>query len=95
MALEHIDDKVLETDVLVIGGGIAGCAAAAKAAEHGLNVTLTEKSKTDRSGTSGQGIDHYGGALPRGMTPQEFLRNGLAQQDPFPENGYFQQWRES
>jgi len=73
MALEQIADIVIETDVLVIGGGIAGCAAAAKAAEHGLNVTLTEKSKTDRSGTSGQGIDHYGGAFPRGMTPQEFI----------------------
>ena len=71
MALNKIVDKVVETDVLVIGGGIAGCPAAAKAAEHGLKVTLVEKSKTDRSGCAGQGIDHYGGALPRDMTPEE------------------------
>ena len=60
MALERIADKVVETDVLVVGGGIAGCPLAAKAAEHGLNVTLVEKAKTDRSGSAGQGIDHYG-----------------------------------
>jgi len=72
MALERIADRIVETDVLIDGGGIAGCAAAAKAAEHGLHVTLAEKAKTDRSGTSGQGIDHYGGAFPRGMTPKEF-----------------------
>jgi len=73
MALERIADRVAETDVLVVGGGIAGCAAAAKAAENGLKVILAEKAKTDRSGTSGQGIDHYGGAFPRGMTPKEFV----------------------
>jgi len=73
MALEKIADKVIETDVMVIGGGIAGCPAAAKAAEHGLKVTLVEKAKTDRSGSSAQGIDHYAGAFPRGMTPKEFI----------------------
>jgi len=73
MTLEQIADKVIETDVLVVGGGIAGCPAAAKAAEHGLKVTLAEKSKTDRSGSSAQGIDHYAGSFPRGMTPQDFI----------------------
>ena len=75
MTLEKIADKVVETDVLVIGGGIAGCPAAAKAKEHGLNVTLVEKAKIDRSGSAAQGIDHYGGAYPRGMTPQEWVAN--------------------
>ena len=65
MALEQITGKVVETDVLVVGGGIGGCPCAAKAAEHGLNVTLVEKAKTDRSGSAGQGIDHYGvGVVP-------------------------------
>ena len=73
MALEQIADKVVDTDVLVIGGGIAGCPAAAKAAEHGLKVTLVDKSKVDRSGSAAQGIDHYAGAFPRGMTPKEFI----------------------
>ena len=73
MALEQLADKVVETDLLVVGGGIAGCPAAAKAKDHGLDVTLAEKSKTDRSGSAAQGIDHYGGFFPRGMTPQMFL----------------------
>ena len=73
MALERIADKVVETDVLVMGGGIAGCCAAVKAAEHGLSVTLVEKAKTDRSGSAGQGIDHYGN-FPRGMTPLEMVK---------------------
>ena len=45
MSLEKLADRVIETDVLVIGGGLSGCPAAAKATEHGLNVTLIEKSK--------------------------------------------------
>jgi len=32
-------ENVVETDVLVIGGGMAGCFAAIKAKEQGLNVT--------------------------------------------------------
>jgi len=73
MALEQVADRVVEADVLVVGGGIAGCPAAAKAAENGLNVILAEKAKTDRSGSAGQGIDHYAGALPRGLTPQQWV----------------------
>ena len=72
MAMEKTADKFIETDVLIIGGGVAGCPAAAKAAEHGLSVTLVEKSKTDRSGSAGQGIDHFSGAYPRGMTPKDW-----------------------
>ncbi|MFC1891356.1 FAD-dependent oxidoreductase [Thermodesulfobacteriota bacterium] len=72
MNLEKIADKVVETDVLVIGGGIAGCPAAAKAAEHGLHVTLAEKAKTDRSGSAAAGIDHFPGFFRRGLTPKEF-----------------------
>lgn len=56
---------VVETDVLVIGGGIAGCCAAARAADLGLQVTILEKSHTRRSGCAGQGIDHYE-SVPRG-----------------------------
>ncbi len=74
MALEHIADKVIETDVLVMGGGIAGCYAAAKAAEHGLSVTLAEKAKPDRSGSAAMGIDHYGEVQNDGITPLEFVK---------------------
>ncbi len=74
MALERIADRIVETDVLVVGGGIAGCPAAAKAAENGLKVTLAEKSKLDRSGSAAQGIDGYMGPFARGITPKDFQK---------------------
>ena len=76
MALERIADKVVETEVLVIGGGIGGCPAAVKAAEHGLNVTLVEKSKLERSGNAAMGISYYiVGARPHeGITALGLLK---------------------
>ncbi len=49
----------ISTDVLVIGGGIAGCWAAISAARQGLRVTLVEKGDTIRSGAGGPGCDHW------------------------------------
>ncbi|MBI4320312.1 MAG: FAD-binding protein [Chloroflexi bacterium] len=42
----------LKTDVLVLGGGIAGCFAAIKARELGLDVILVDKGAPGRSGLS-------------------------------------------
>jgi len=61
MGLEQIADRVVETDVLVVGGGIAGCPVAVKAAEHGLNVTIVEKANSERSGSAGSGLQRFGG----------------------------------
>ena len=56
---------VIETDVLVIGGGLAGCMAAIRAAEQdGLRVTLVDKSNTVRSGCTASGIDHLWAYIP-------------------------------
>jgi succinate dehydrogenase/fumarate reductase flavoprotein subunit len=46
------ETEVLETDVLVIGGGIAGCFAGIRAKEAGVNVILVEKGNVGRSGYS-------------------------------------------
>ncbi|MCK4952562.1 FAD-binding protein [Candidatus Bathyarchaeota archaeon] len=48
MSKEH----VVETDVLVIGGGLAGCFAAIKAKEQGVDVTLVDKGYVSKSGSS-------------------------------------------
>jgi len=64
LTTQKMADRVIETDVLVIGGGVGGCPAACKAAEHGLNVALLEKSKIERSGQAGPGLDEIG-AYPR------------------------------
>ena len=63
---------MIETDVLIIGGGMAGCCAAARAADHGLNVTILEKAHTRRSGCAGMGIDHYE-SVPQGTLTAKTL----------------------
>jgi succinate dehydrogenase/fumarate reductase flavoprotein subunit len=56
----HYDrEQQIDTDVLVIGGGIAGCWAAISAARTGVRVALVEKSATVRSGAGGPGCDHW------------------------------------
>lgn len=45
-------DRIVEADVLVIGGGIAGGYAAVKAAEAGASVVLADKGFSSRSGQS-------------------------------------------
>ncbi len=42
--------REIETDILIIGGGMAGCMAAIKAGETGLSVTMVEKGAVARSG---------------------------------------------
>ncbi len=53
-APERTVDEIVNTDVLVIGGGVAGCFAAIEAAKAGLTVTIVEKANVGRSGTSHQ-----------------------------------------
>jgi succinate dehydrogenase/fumarate reductase flavoprotein subunit len=53
------EKREVETDVLVIGGGIAGCWAAISAARTGVKVTLVDKADVIRSGKGGPGCDHW------------------------------------
>lgn len=48
-----------EADVLVLGGGLAGCFAAIAAAKKGKSVIMVEKGATIRSGSAGTGFDHW------------------------------------
>src|SRR4030042_3033347 len=45
-------ETVIETDILVLGGGVAGCTAAIKSKEQGFDVTLVDKAYVGKSGTS-------------------------------------------
>ena len=55
----------VDTDVLIIGGGLAGCMAAINAAaEEGVRVTLVDKSNTRGSGCAALGIDHCWSYIP-------------------------------
>ena len=53
------EEKEVETDVLVLGGGIAGCWAAISAARNGARVAIMEKADIRRSGSGGPGCDHW------------------------------------
>jgi succinate dehydrogenase/fumarate reductase flavoprotein subunit len=57
--IRYEQEQEINTDVLVIGGGIAGCWAAISAARQGLNVALVEKGDVIRSGAGGPGCDHW------------------------------------
>jgi succinate dehydrogenase/fumarate reductase flavoprotein subunit len=52
-------ERTVETDILVVGGGIAGCWAAISAARNGMSVALVDKGDVIRSGAGGPGCDHW------------------------------------
>ncbi len=56
------EEHRITADVLVIGGGIAGCHAAIHAARRGASVAIVDKASIRRSGSGGAGVDHWGGA---------------------------------
>lgn len=53
-----------QSDVLIIGGGLAGAVAAIKARENGADVIVLEKANTYRSGDAGSGLDHIYSYVP-------------------------------
>ena len=56
-------EKETAFDVLVLGGGIAGCHAAINAAKEGARVAIVDKGPVIRSGSGGAGVDHWHCAL--------------------------------
>lgn len=69
--------KEVDADVLVIGGGVAGCRAAISAARSGARVALAERGHAKRSGSGGAGVDHWHGACTNPcskVTPEMYTR---------------------
>jgi adenylylsulfate reductase, subunit A len=58
--------RKIDTDVLIIGGGVAGLNAAIAAAEKGQSVLVVDKGGIARSGCIGGGIDHFMAYLNEG-----------------------------
>jgi len=58
---ERIEDfgELIKTDVLIVGGGLAGNNAAIGALEKGVNVLVVDKSSIDRCGAIAGGVDHF------------------------------------
>lgn len=68
--------REIATDVLVIGGGTAGCLAAiaAKTRRPGLRVTVLEKAAIERSGCLAAGMNAINAYLHPGETPESFTK---------------------
>jgi adenylylsulfate reductase subunit A len=71
-----MERKSIETDLLIIGGGTAGCMAAVEAKERypQLKVTILEKAHIDRSGCLAGGMNAINAYLNPGETPESFVR---------------------
>lgn len=76
--LSVVRETGLDSDVLVIGGGTAGCLAAIAARERGARVVVVEKGGSiTRSGSCASGMDHYNAILGEGPwdTPEAHLES--------------------
>lgn len=71
---KEIETKVIEADLLIIGGGTAGCMAAVEALESspGAKVVIVEKADIDRSGCLAAGMNAINAYLHPGETPESF-----------------------
>ena len=71
------EENEIVSDILIIGGGIAGCHAAISAARRGASVVVAERGMTKRSGSGGAGVDHWHAACTNPcsqVTPMEYTQ---------------------
>jgi len=76
MTVKKPEIEMLKTDILVIGGGSAGCMAAIAASDAApdLDITILEKANIRRSGTLATGMDALNiVAVPGISTPEEYV----------------------
>lgn len=64
----------IKTDILIIGGGTAGCYAALTIAECcGANTLICEKANIKRSGCLAAGVNALNAYITEGRTPQDYV----------------------
>ena len=70
--MEH---RIIESDVLIIGGGTAGCYAAIRLGEStGLRIAIAEKANIKRSGCLAAGVNALNAYITEGHTPKDYVR---------------------
>ena len=80
------EEIVVETDVLIVGGGVAGCRAAIAARQKGATVAVADRGFTKRSGEGGAGVDHWHGAVTNPcskVTPEMYSEAAMDTTDGF------------
>lgn len=84
-------EEIIESDVVVLGGGLSGCFSAIAARRKGLSVVVVEKGATEKSGAAGTGFDHWESACTNPcskVSPEEIANAYVDEQDYF-SNGIF------
>lgn len=71
---KHLQVKHLHTDVLIIGGGTAGCYAALTISRNsGASVLVAEKANIKRSGCLAAGVNAINAYIVKGHKPQDYV----------------------
>ena len=69
-----LETKILETDVIVVGGGTAGCYAALTLSQkQDVNITVVDKANIKRSGCLAAGVNAINAYINEGDTPEDFV----------------------
>lgn len=73
---DRVETVVVDSDILIIGGGNAGCFAAIEAMkiDPNLRVVIMEKAHILRSGACAAGMDAINTYIPPGKTPEDLVR---------------------
>lgn len=71
---EHLITKKVACDVLIIGGGTAGCYAALTLSENSdLSIVIAEKANIKRSGCLAAGVNAINAYITKGHVPQDYV----------------------
>ncbi|MBC8059115.1 MAG: adenylyl-sulfate reductase subunit alpha [Clostridiaceae bacterium] len=69
-----LETKILKTDVLVVGGGTAGCyAALTLSKQDDVNILVVDKANINRSGCLAAGVNAINAYINKGDTPEDFV----------------------
>ena len=78
--MDNFETIEVNTDLLIVGGGMAACGAAVEASywakKNGLKVTLVDKAAMERSGAVAMGlsaINTYIGIKDGANSPEDFV----------------------
>jgi adenylylsulfate reductase subunit A len=71
---KKLGHKIVHTDVLIIGGGTAGCFAAVTISRNSsLSVIIAEKANIKRSGCLAAGVNAINAYILEGRTPEDYV----------------------